>query len=163
MATYQEKISNDEAEIQQLLNRIKGNKQKLKAQQSKERTHRICQRGGYIEKILPDTIPLTAENFQRLIDEALCTNFARNKLTELLAEQERQSTAEDAATDAPTANTPAASVGPATPPAAPAPANAPHPQPPKTVQNANSAQGVQRPQGGASHNANPLEAKRVTG
>ncbi len=163
MATYQEKISSAEAEIQQLQNKIKENKQKLKKQERNERTRRICQRGGYIEKVLPDTIPLTAENFQRLIDEALCTNFARGKLTELLAAQERQAAAEGAVTDAPTAGATAASGGSATPPDASAPVSAPHHQPPKPAPNANNAQGVQRPQGGASHNVNPPEAKRVTG
>jgi hypothetical protein len=94
VATYQEKIAIAEAEILQLQNRAKEYKQKLKAQERAERTRRICQRGGYIEKVLPDTILLTGENFQNLIDAALCTNFAQNKLTELLTEQERQSASE---------------------------------------------------------------------
>jgi hypothetical protein len=96
MATYQERIASAEAEILQLQNRAKEYKQKLKAQERAERTRRICQRGGYLEKVLPDTIPLTGENFQKLIDAALCTNFAKNKLAELLAEQEKQAAAEGA-------------------------------------------------------------------
>jgi hypothetical protein len=138
MATYQEKIASAEAEILQLQNRAKEYKQKLKAQERAERTRRICQRGGYIEKVLPDTISLTAENFQKLINDALCTNFARNKLAELLAMQERQAAAE----------------GDSAPPSdASAPTNAPHHQPPKLAPNTHGAPGGQHPQGGTSHNA----------
>jgi hypothetical protein len=163
MATYQEKIASAEAEILQLQNKAKAYKQKLKAQERAARTSRICQRGGYIEKVLPDTIPLTGENFQKLIDAALCTNFARNKLTELLAEQERQSTAEGAATDTPTAGEPAASTDPAPTQNAPNVVSAQGEQRPKPVPPVVNAQSVQRLQNGASHTANPSEAKRITG
>jgi hypothetical protein len=99
--------------------------------------------------VLPDTIPLTAENFQKLINDALCTNFARSKLTELLAAQERQAAAEGRGTDEPSV--------------APAPTSAPHHQPPKPAPNTHGAPGDQHPHGGASHNANPPEAKRIAG
>jgi hypothetical protein len=80
MANYKEKIATAEAEILQLQNRAKEYKQKLKVQQNKERTRRICQRGGYIEKVLPETIRLTDEVFREFIDKALTTDFSRKLL-----------------------------------------------------------------------------------
>ncbi len=90
MATYQKKIAIAEAEILQLQNRTKEYRQKLKAQERNERTRRICQRGGYIEKVLKDTIALTDENFREFIDKTLTTKFSTNVLEEIKAKQENQ-------------------------------------------------------------------------
>jgi hypothetical protein len=163
MATYQEKISNDEAEIQQLLNRIKANKQRLKAQQSKERTHRICQRGGYIEKVLPDTIDLTNENFQKFIDKWLMTKSAGDDLIEVLAEQKRQAAAEGTATATPTADATAANGGSTPTQNAAIAGDEPHHQQPKPAPSAVDTQSGQHPQSGANISARPPEVKRNAG
>lgn len=99
MATYKEKIESTEAEIRQLKNRKKEYNRKMRQQQSRERTHRICQRGGYIEKVLAETIELSDDNFRKFIDETLLTGFAKNKLDKLIAGQEKQSDAENAVAD----------------------------------------------------------------
>jgi predicted ATP-binding protein involved in virulence len=90
MANYKEKIATAEAEILQLQNRAKEYKQKLKAQQNKERTRRICQRGGYIEKVLPETIGLMDEVFREFIDRTLVTEFSRKVLDNLKIDQEKK-------------------------------------------------------------------------
>ncbi len=48
MANYEEKMLNARKEAAEALNRAKEYGKKLRKQQGKERTHRICQRGGYI-------------------------------------------------------------------------------------------------------------------
>jgi hypothetical protein len=79
-----DKIAAVELEIEQLLNQ----KKELIAQQKeidrKDRTNRLCKRGGYIESVLPDTISLTNEQFQELMKRTLLTDYARRILSSLL-------------------------------------------------------------------------------
>ena len=53
-----EKIASIEEEIKQLENKKKRLIQEQKEQERKDRTNRLCKRMGFIEKLLPDTIPL---------------------------------------------------------------------------------------------------------
>ena len=43
--------------------------QEQKEQEHKDRTSRLCKRMGFIEKLLPDTIPLTEEQFKIFVDQ----------------------------------------------------------------------------------------------
>ena len=52
--------------------------QKQKVQERKERTHRLCERGGYLESILPEYVSLTAEQVKTFL-----TDFARQTLAGL--------------------------------------------------------------------------------
>ena len=81
-----EQIEAAQAEIKQKENRLKELLQKHRAQERKERTHRLCERGGYLESILPETIPLTDEQFKSFLDKTLLTDFARRILNGLAAQ-----------------------------------------------------------------------------
>jgi hypothetical protein len=80
-------------EIRQRENRLKELLQKQKVQERKERTHRLCERGGYLESILPESVLLTAEQFKTFLDKTLLTDFARRNLISL-TEQDGGKTAE---------------------------------------------------------------------
>ena len=67
--TLEQQIAQAQAEIQQRENRLKELLNKQKDKERKERNHRLCKRMGLIEKYLPDTIPLTDEQFVAFIEE----------------------------------------------------------------------------------------------
>lgn len=58
------KIASIEEEIRQLKERQRLLKQQHNAQKRKNRTKRLCQRMGFLKSMLPDTIPLTNEQFK---------------------------------------------------------------------------------------------------
>ena len=64
-----EKIASIEEEIRQLENKKKRLIQEQKEQERKDRTNRLCKRMGLIEKLLPDTIPLTEEQFKTFVEQ----------------------------------------------------------------------------------------------
>ena len=81
--TLNEQIELAQQEIRQRENRLKELLQKQKVQERKERTHRLCERGGYLESILPESISLTADQFKTFLDKTLLTDFARRTLVSL--------------------------------------------------------------------------------
>ena len=91
--TLNEQIESAQKEIRQRENRVKELLQKQKVQERKERTHRLCERGGYLESILPESVSLNAEQFKTFLDKTLLTDFARRTLTSL-AEQDNSKTTE---------------------------------------------------------------------
>jgi hypothetical protein len=72
-----EEIKQKEALIKKLL-------QQQKAQERKERNHRLCKRGGLVEKLLPGLIKLSDEQFQTFVDKTLLTGFAEKILRGLV-------------------------------------------------------------------------------
>jgi hypothetical protein len=86
-----------EAEIQ--LQELETYKKKLEAEQReddrKKRTNRLCERGGFIESILPETVKLDKAQFQDFIKRTLLTDFARRELAKLLPPETKEP-AEDA-------------------------------------------------------------------
>jgi len=88
-----EKITEVEEQIRQFENRRKELIQQQKEEARKERTHRICKRGGLLESMLPDTIPLSDEQFKTFMEKTMLTDFTRRILDGL--------TAQNAATAAP--------------------------------------------------------------
>ena len=83
--TLNEQITAAQEEIRQREARLKEMMQKQKEQDRKARNHRLCERGGYLESILPDTIPLTAEQFKTFLDKTLLTDHARRTLHNVTA------------------------------------------------------------------------------
>ena len=81
--TKMERIASIDEEITQLKNRQKLLQQQYNVQERKERTHRLCKRGGLWESLLPDTITLTDEQFKVFIEKTLLTSFAQKILGEL--------------------------------------------------------------------------------
>ena len=81
-----EKIASIEEEIKQLENKKKRLIQEQKEQERKDRTNRLCKRMGFIEKLLPGTIPLTEEQFKTFVEQAIATDHSRCVLDGLTAQ-----------------------------------------------------------------------------
>jgi hypothetical protein len=86
-STRKDRIAAIDLEIEQLLNRKKEFIQQEKAAEKKERTHRLCKRGGLLEKLLPETIPLTDEQFETFAKKVLLTDYTKRILANVSAEQ----------------------------------------------------------------------------
>jgi len=84
--TTTEKITGIQTQIQQLENQRKRLVKQHNEEERKKRTHRICKRGGLIESLLPETIPLTDEQFKAFIEKTLLSGFARKTLDGLTAQ-----------------------------------------------------------------------------
>ena len=78
--TTADKLTSVEEQIRQLENQKKLLLQQQKTQDRKARDHRLCKRGAYLEKIMPDTIPLTDEQFYQFLDKTLAGDYARRAL-----------------------------------------------------------------------------------
>ena len=81
-----EKIASIEEEIKQLENKKKRLIQEQKEQERKDRTNRLCKRMGFIEKLLPGTIPLTEEQFKTFVEQTIATDHSRRILDGLTAQ-----------------------------------------------------------------------------
>lgn len=75
-----EKIANIEQEIKQLKER----QQQHNLQECKDRTKRICKRVGFLKSMLPDTIPLTHEQFKAFLEKTVLTDIASKILAEIV-------------------------------------------------------------------------------
>ena len=98
--TRLEKIASYDEQIAQLNNRKKQEMQKQKQQERKDRTRRLCQRMGLIESVLPDTIPLTDEQFKTFLERAVANQYGRDILAKIIAQSNAQATQQGAATTA---------------------------------------------------------------
>jgi len=78
--TTAEKIEEARLEKQQAENRIKNLIQEQKAEERKARTHRLCKRGGQVEKLLPELARLTDEQFDTFVQKTLLSGFAAKVL-----------------------------------------------------------------------------------
>lgn len=105
--TKAEKITSIEEEIRQLENRRRQLVQEQKAQERKDRTKRLCRRMGLFESLVPDTIPLTEEQFKTFLEKTVMSDQARRILDELTARNAPTAPAQDAETAA-QGNTPPA-------------------------------------------------------
>ena len=95
-----EKIASIEEEIKQLENKKKRLIQEQKEQERKDRTNRLCKRMGLFEKLLPDTIPLTEEQFQTFLEQTVLTEHSRRILEGLTAQNAATAPAQGAGTAA---------------------------------------------------------------
>ena len=105
--TKAEKITSIEEEIRQLENRRRQLVQEQKAQERKDRTKRLCRRMGLFESLVPDTIPLTEEQFKTFLEKTVMTDHARRILDGLTAQNAPTAPAQGAETAA-QGNTPSA-------------------------------------------------------
>ena len=64
----------------------------------KDRTNRLCKRMGLFEKLLPDTIPLTEEQFKTFVEQTIATEYSRRVLDELTAQNAAKAPAQGAGT-----------------------------------------------------------------
>ena len=72
--------------------------QEQKEQERKDRTNRLCKRMGFIEKPLPDTIPLTEEQFKTFVEQTIATVHSRRILDGLTAQNAAIAPAQGAGT-----------------------------------------------------------------
>ena len=84
--TRLEKIAAIEAEQSKLETQRKTLLEAHRAQERKDRTRRLCQRGGLLEKMLPDTIPLSDEQFQSFLEKTVANDFGRRTLEKFTAQ-----------------------------------------------------------------------------
>ena len=96
--TKAEKITSIEEEIRQLENRRRQLVQEQKAQERKDRTKRLCRRMGLFESLVPDTIPLTEEQFKTFLEKTVMSDHARRILDELTAQNAPTAPAQGAET-----------------------------------------------------------------
>lgn len=105
--TKAEKITSIEEEIRQLENRRRQLMQEQKAQERRDRTKRLCRRMGLFESLVPDTIPLTEEQFKTFLEKTVMGDQARRILDGLTAQNAPTAPAQGAETAA-QGNTPPA-------------------------------------------------------
>lgn len=84
--TKAEKITSIEEEIRQLENRRRQLVQEQKAQERKDRTRRLCRRMGLFESLVPDSIPLTEEQFKTFLEKTVAAEHGRRLLDEMTAQ-----------------------------------------------------------------------------
>ena len=82
--TLNERIEAAKAEVAQKEARVKELLQQQKAQERKDRNHRLCERGGLVEKLLPDLLKLTDEQFDTFVQKTLMSGFAEKVLRGLV-------------------------------------------------------------------------------
>ena len=92
--TTTEQIENVQSEIQKLKEREKTLLQKHKTEERRERTHRLCKRGGYLESKMPELKTLTDEQFETFTEKTLLTQHSRRILADMTAEPSAQKPAE---------------------------------------------------------------------
>jgi len=81
--TTAEKIASKREQIQQLQNEEKLLIQKQKEQDRKDRTKRLCQRHGLLEKFMPDLAAITDEQFETFIRKGINTSYGQKILAEI--------------------------------------------------------------------------------
>ena len=79
-----QKIEAAQEEKRQLEAHIKQLLHEQKERDRKDRNHRLCKRGGLMEKLLPDLAILTDVQFQTFVDKTLLTGFAEKILRGLV-------------------------------------------------------------------------------
>ncbi len=94
-----EKIASIEQEIKQLKERQKQLQQQYNAQERKDRTKRLCRRMGLFESMLPDTIPLTEEQFKTFLEQTVAAEQSRRLLAELTARNAAEAAPQGAETE----------------------------------------------------------------
>ena len=76
----QAEIEDGKKKIRQYENRSKMFDRRLAIEKRKERNHRLCSRGGFIESIVPELITMTDEDAQTFFRLALTSEPAREYL-----------------------------------------------------------------------------------
>ena len=81
--TKLERVEIIDEEIAQLLNRRKELMQQHREQERKERTKRLCRRMGLFESLVPESIPLTEEQFRTFLERTVASPFGRGLLADM--------------------------------------------------------------------------------
>lgn len=84
--SYDERIAKTKLKIEQEQNRMKQFIQKQKKEERNAWTKRLCTRMGLFESMLPDSIPLTDEQFKIFLEKTVTTEHGRRILDGLAAQ-----------------------------------------------------------------------------
>ena len=98
--TTAEKIASKREQIQQLQNEEKQLIQKQKEQDRKDRTKRLCQRHGLLEKFMPTLATITDEQYETFIRKAINTTYGQKILAEIVGDTGASTTPQTAKTAA---------------------------------------------------------------
>ena len=82
--TLDERIAAAKEEADQKQARLKLLLQQQKTAERKARNHRLCERGGKIESLLPALAKLTEEQFHTFVEKTLLTPHTKRVLDELV-------------------------------------------------------------------------------
>ena len=97
MSTQMDKLLAQQEKTQQRLHKAEMDDKRIRKQiadlQRSERTHRLCTRGGYLEKLLVEPEWLTDEEVFRFLDYAINTPSAKKALDTLLATKRQDAVA----------------------------------------------------------------------
>jgi hypothetical protein len=92
--TKADRIAEIDLEIEQLTNQRKQLEAQERERARKERTSRLCERGGFIESVMPETVKLDKTQFQDFIKRTLLTDYARRELAKLRPIETKEPAAE---------------------------------------------------------------------
>lgn len=105
--TTSEKIDQQRAKMAEIEHEIKELLQKQKKEERDARNHRLCSRGGKVEKLLPGLAALTEEQFEIFVQKTLLTGFADKILRQLAPPPAESADSNDGADMAQGGETPA--------------------------------------------------------
>jgi len=83
--TKREKAEEITQRIEEMSNRKKLLLQEAKEEERKQRTRRLCKRGGLLESLLPDTLDLDEDQFRNFLEMTMLTNYARDRFCDAQA------------------------------------------------------------------------------
>ena len=81
--TTAERIAEVQERKQQMQNQIKRLQQQQKSEERKARTHRLCKRGGIVEKLLPELATFTDKQFDIFVKKVLLTEHTKRAITDI--------------------------------------------------------------------------------
>ena len=84
--TRLDKIAEYDEKIAQIRNLQKQERQKHSMEERAARTRRLCSRHGLLEKMLPEIMTVTDEQYQAFLEKAVTNNYGRNILNKIIAQ-----------------------------------------------------------------------------
>ena len=101
MSTQMDKLLAQQIKAQQKLHKAAEDDKRIKKQiadlQRNERTHRLCTRGAYLEKLLVEPELFTDEDVFAFLDYALNTPYAKTRLNSILDAKRKEAAEKQAA------------------------------------------------------------------
>ena len=97
MSTQMDKLLAQQAKTQQKLHKAEEDDKRIRRQiadlRRNERTHRLCTRGAYLEKLLVEPELFTDEEVFRFLDYAFGTLYVKDELMKRLEKKRREAKA----------------------------------------------------------------------
>ena len=97
--TRLEKIASYNEQIEQIKKRQQQLRQQHNKQERKDRTKRLCSRHGLLEKMLPEIITVTDEQYQTFLEKAVTNTYGRDILNKIIAQSNATTKAKPAKTE----------------------------------------------------------------